>query len=62
MTHVSKKLEPIFSSDDININRKMPVESKRYATMDRTWRTIIMLAVAKEKRLLHLKCFVQYVY
>ena len=32
-------LEPIFSSDDIN--RQLPVESKRYQTMDRTWRKIM---------------------
>ena len=32
-------LEPIFSSDDIN--RQLPVESKRYQTMDRIWRKIM---------------------
>ncbi|XP_052808511.1 dynein axonemal heavy chain 1-like isoform X3 [Mya arenaria] len=32
-------LEPIFSSDDIN--RQLPVESKRYATMERMWRKIM---------------------
>ncbi|XP_077133083.1 dynein axonemal heavy chain 1 isoform X2 [Ranitomeya variabilis] len=32
-------LEPIFSSDDIN--RQLPVESKRYQTMERTWRKIM---------------------
>jgi dynein heavy chain len=32
-------LEPIFSSDDIN--RQLPVESKRYQTMDRAWRKIM---------------------
>uniref|UniRef100_A0A8C4W100 Dynein axonemal heavy chain 1 n=1 Tax=Gopherus evgoodei TaxID=1825980 RepID=A0A8C4W100_9SAUR len=32
-------LEPIFSSEDIN--RQLPVESKRYQTMDRTWRKIM---------------------
>ena len=32
-------LEPIFSSEDIN--RQLPVESKRYQTMDRMWRKIM---------------------
>ncbi|XP_019331155.1 dynein axonemal heavy chain 1 [Alligator mississippiensis] len=32
-------LEPIFSSEDIN--RQLPVESKRYQTMNRAWRTIM---------------------
>ena len=32
-------LEPIFSSEDIN--RQLPVESKRYQTMDRIWRKIM---------------------
>ncbi|XP_070580015.1 dynein axonemal heavy chain 1-like isoform X2 [Ptychodera flava] len=32
-------LEPIFSSEDIN--RQLPVESKRYQTMDRMWRRIM---------------------
>ncbi|XP_022110107.1 dynein heavy chain 1, axonemal-like isoform X1 [Acanthaster planci] len=32
-------LEPIFSSDDIN--RQLPVEGKRYQTMDRMWRRIM---------------------
>ena len=32
-------LEPIFSSEDIN--RQLPVESKRYQTMDRLWRKIM---------------------
>ncbi|KAL8563602.1 Dynein heavy chain 1, axonemal [Nucella lapillus] len=32
-------LEPIFSSDDIT--RQLPVESKRYQTMDRVWRKIM---------------------
>ncbi|XP_066453022.1 dynein axonemal heavy chain 1 isoform X2 [Eleutherodactylus coqui] len=32
-------LEPIFSSDDIN--RQLPVESKRYQTMERTWKKIM---------------------
>ncbi|CAH8612512.1 unnamed protein product [Heterobilharzia americana] len=35
-------LEPIFSSEDIN--RQLPVESKRYATMDRIWRKVMKLA------------------
>jgi len=32
-------MEPIFSSDDIN--RQLPVEGKRYQTMERTWRKIM---------------------
>ncbi|XP_051777061.1 dynein axonemal heavy chain 1 [Erpetoichthys calabaricus] len=32
-------LEPIFSSEDIN--RQLPIESKRYQTMERTWRKIM---------------------
>jgi dynein heavy chain len=32
-------LEPIFSSDDIN--RQLPVESKRYQTMERIWRKVM---------------------
>ncbi|OCT85694.1 dynein heavy chain 1, axonemal [Xenopus laevis] len=32
-------LEPIFSSEDIN--RQLPVEGKRYQTMERTWRKIM---------------------
>ena len=32
-------LEPIFSSEDIN--RQLPVEGKRYQTMDRMWRKIM---------------------
>ena len=35
-------LEPIFSSDDIM--RQLPVEGKRYQTMDRMWRKIMMAA------------------
>ncbi|XP_071943674.1 dynein axonemal heavy chain 1-like isoform X2 [Antedon mediterranea] len=35
-------LEPIFSSDDIN--RQLPVEGKRYQTMDRMWRRIMKSA------------------
>ena len=35
-------LEPIFSSDDIM--RQLPVEGKRYQTMDRTWRKIMLSA------------------
>lgn len=35
-------LEPIFSSEDIN--RQLPVESKRYATMDRIWRKVMKQA------------------
>ena len=40
-------LEPIFSSDDIN--RQLPVESKRYQTMDRTWRKIMKSAFDNPK-------------
>ena len=32
-------LEPIFSSEDIN--QQLPVESKRYQTMERMWRKIM---------------------
>lgn len=35
-------LEPIFSSDDIN--RQLPVESKRYQTMERLWRKVMKMA------------------
>ncbi|XP_067102135.1 dynein axonemal heavy chain 1 [Osmerus mordax] len=35
-------LEPIFSSDDIN--RQLPVEGKRYQTMERTWRKVMTRA------------------
>uniref|UniRef100_A0A674D4I4 Dynein axonemal heavy chain 1 n=1 Tax=Salmo trutta TaxID=8032 RepID=A0A674D4I4_SALTR len=35
-------LEPIFSSDDIN--RQLPVEGKRYQTMERTWRKVMKSA------------------
>ncbi|ESO89348.1 hypothetical protein LOTGIDRAFT_210379 [Lottia gigantea] len=35
-------LEPIFSSEDIN--RQLPVESKRYQTMERIWRKIMKTA------------------
>ncbi|XP_070190635.1 dynein axonemal heavy chain 1-like isoform X2 [Littorina saxatilis] len=35
-------LEPIFSSDDIN--RQLPVESKRYQTMERIWRKVMKSA------------------
>ncbi|XP_014666196.1 PREDICTED: dynein heavy chain 1, axonemal-like [Priapulus caudatus] len=35
-------LEPIFSSDDIN--RQLPVESKRYQTMERMWRKVMKMA------------------
>jgi dynein heavy chain, axonemal len=38
-------LEPIFSSDDIVT--QLPVESKRFTTMDRTWRRIMSQAKAK---------------
>ena len=36
-------LESIFSSDDIN--RQLPVESKRYQTMERIWRKVMMSAI-----------------
>ena len=35
-------LEPIFSSDDIM--RQLPVEGKRYQTMDRMWRKVMLAA------------------
>ena len=35
-------LEPIFSSDDIN--RQLPVEAKRYQSMERMWRKIMKSA------------------
>lgn len=35
-------LEPIFSSEDIN--RQLPVESKKYSTMERNWRRIMKQA------------------
>ncbi|XP_065685160.1 dynein axonemal heavy chain 1 isoform X1 [Hydra vulgaris] len=35
-------LEPIFSSEDIN--RQLPVECKRYQTMDRMWKKIMVSA------------------
>ncbi|KAI9104654.1 dynein heavy chain and region D6 of dynein motor-domain-containing protein [Phlyctochytrium arcticum] len=38
-------LEPIFSSDDIVT--QLPVESKRFTTMDRTWRRIMTQAKQK---------------
>ena len=38
-------LEPIFSSDDIN--RQLPVEGKRFAGVDRTWRKILSAAHSK---------------
>lgn len=36
-------LEPIFSSDDIN--RQLPVEGKRYSTMERIWRKVCSFAM-----------------
>jgi dynein heavy chain len=38
-------LEPIFSSDDIA--RQLPTESKRFGTMDRTWRRLVGQAKSK---------------
>ncbi|KAJ3125137.1 Dynein heavy chain 1, axonemal [Nowakowskiella sp. JEL0407] len=38
-------LEPIFSSDDIIT--QLPIESKRFSTMDRTWRRIMSQAKSK---------------
>lgn len=35
-------LEPIFSSDDIN--SQLPLEGKRYQTMERTWRKVMKAA------------------
>lgn len=40
-------LEPIFSSDDIM--RQLPVEGKRYQTMDRIWRKIMQGAKQDSK-------------
>ncbi|XP_032892704.1 dynein heavy chain 1, axonemal [Amblyraja radiata] len=40
-------LEPIFSSDDIN--RQLPVESKRYHTMERLWITVMKSANENRK-------------
>ncbi len=40
-------LEPIFSSDDIM--RQLPVEGKRYQTMDRMWRKIMQGAKSDSK-------------
>ncbi|GCB74903.1 hypothetical protein scyTo_0019682 [Scyliorhinus torazame] len=40
-------LEPIFSSEDIN--RQLPVESKRYHTMERLWITIMKNADENRK-------------
>lgn len=40
-------LEPIFSSEDIN--QQLPVEGKRYQTMERMWRKIMIAAKAKPK-------------
>ncbi len=40
-------LEPIFSSDDIM--RQLPVEGKRYQTMDRMWRKIMQNAKSEPK-------------
>ncbi|XP_060766195.1 dynein axonemal heavy chain 1 [Neoarius graeffei] len=40
-------LEPIFSSDDIN--QQLPVEGKRYQTMERTWRKVMKAAYENNK-------------
>lgn len=40
-------LEPIFSSEDIM--RQLPVEGKRYQTMDRMWRKIMQAAKTDPK-------------
>ena len=40
-------LEPIFSSEDIM--RQLPVEGKRYQTMDRMWRKIMQGAKSDPK-------------
>ena len=40
-------LEPIFSSEDIM--RQLPVEGKRYQTMDRMWRKIMLAAKNEPK-------------
>ncbi|VEL09889.1 unnamed protein product [Protopolystoma xenopodis] len=52
-------LEPIFSSEDIN--RQLPLEGKRYATMDRIWRKVMksckenpqVITLCPESRLLN---------
>uniref|UniRef100_A0AAR2J4M4 Dynein, axonemal, heavy chain 1 n=1 Tax=Pygocentrus nattereri TaxID=42514 RepID=A0AAR2J4M4_PYGNA len=36
-------LEPIFSSDDIN--RQLPLEGRRYQTMERTWRKVMKAVI-----------------
>ena len=40
-------LEPIFSSEDIM--RQLPIEGKRYQTMDRIWRKIMSGAKSDPK-------------
>ena len=45
-------LEPIFTSEDIN--QQLPVEGKRYQTMDRMWRKIMSNARQDPKVKLYL--------
>lgn len=49
-------LEPIFSSEDIN--RQLPVESKRYQTMERMWRK--MMKNAKENPQVHTQPYISF--
>lgn len=47
-------LEPIFSSEDIM--RQLPVEGKRYQTMDRMWRKI-MLGAKSDPKVSQVTCY-----
>jgi dynein heavy chain, axonemal len=40
-------LEPIFTSEDIS--RQLPLEAKKYGTMERIWRRIMSTAAACPK-------------
>ena len=48
-------LEPIFSSDDIM--RQLPVEGKRYQTMDRMWRKVMLAAKQDPKVSIEDQCY-----